>query len=126
MKKNGFTLAELLGVIVLLSLVSIITIPAVTDSLSNYKGRVCKAQLDEIVSAARTWANDNVLKLPTGNDEFRTVTLEELSEYGYIDGTIQNPVTKKNFDPKTTKVVITRSGKRYTYKIQYDKANNSC
>ncbi|MBR1717674.1 MAG: prepilin-type N-terminal cleavage/methylation domain-containing protein, partial [Bacilli bacterium] len=29
MRKNGFTLAELLGVMVLLSLISIITVPAV-------------------------------------------------------------------------------------------------
>ena len=126
MRKNGFTLAELLGVIVLLSLISIITIPAVTDSLNNYKGKICKTQLDQIVSAARAWANDNVLKLPTENGATYTVNLETLSEYGYIEGTIENPVTKKNFDQKTTKVVITRSGKRYTYQISYDTSNNSC
>ena len=41
MKKNGFTLAELLGVIVVLALISMITVPAVTDSLQNYRNSLC-------------------------------------------------------------------------------------
>ena len=41
MRKNGFTLAELLGVMVLLSLISIITVPAVTQSLNSYKTKLC-------------------------------------------------------------------------------------
>ena len=123
MKRNGFTLAELLGVIVILSLISVITIPAVTDQLNNYRKRLCEAQLAEIVSAAKTWATDNIYKLPTSNGETYSVTLETLSSYGYIDKDIQNPITKEKFDLEDTKVTITRSGKKYTYAIDEETAN---
>lgn len=117
MKKNGFTLAELLGVIVILSLIAVITVPAVTDSLQNYKEKLCNSQLDEIVAAARAWASDNILILPTEDGISYTVTLETLSNGGYIDSEIENPITKRNFDLDDTKVTITRVGKKYTYEI---------
>ena len=113
MKKNGFTLAELLGVMVILSLISIITIPAVTDSLNSYKSKLCNSQLDEIVAAAKVWGTDNILVL---GDEY-SISLGELAEYGYIDEKINNPVTNENFDPDTTIVNIQKSGKRYIYSI---------
>ena len=37
MKKNAFTLAELLGVIVILALISLITIPSISGTLQKYK-----------------------------------------------------------------------------------------
>ena len=39
--KKGFTLAELLGVIVILSLIALITVPAITATLQNYKIKLC-------------------------------------------------------------------------------------
>ena len=117
MKNNGFTLAELLGVMVILSLISVITIPAVTDSLNTYKSKLCVTQLDEIVSAAKTWGADNILKLPTKEGETYQVTLKTLSEYGYIDSKVTNPITKDEFNPEKTIITITRSGKRYKYTI---------
>ena len=53
------------------------------------------------------------------------VSLKTLSEYGYIDSKIENPVTKTNFDLETTLVTITRKGKRYTYEIN-EESKNSC
>ncbi len=125
--KKGFTLAELLGVIVILGLIALITVPAVTDSLKTYKSNLCETQLKEVVSAARTWAadNDNILLLPTTDGETYTISLATLSEYGYIDKKVNNPVTKEEFDPDTTLVKITRSGKRYTYEID-STSLNSC
>lgn len=117
MKKNGFTLAELLGVLVILSLIALITVPAVTDSLQGYKVKLCNTQVDEIIEAARTWGSENVLILPTNDKETYTLSLREISNSGYIDSEIQNPVTKEYFDLDETKIVITRNGKKYTYEV---------
>ena len=81
MKNKGFTLAELLGVIVILALISLITIPAITNSLQDYESRLCNTQLEEIVAAARTWGADNLLKLPTEEGATYTLSLETLSEW---------------------------------------------
>ena len=125
MKKNGFTLAELLGVLVILSLIAVITVPAVTDSLNKYKRELCNTQVKEIVSAAKAWGTDNILLLPTEDNATYIVSLETLSKYGYIDSKIENPVTKENFDLEDTIVTITRKGKRYTYEMD-EATKNSC
>lgn len=127
MKNKGFTLAELLGVIIILSLITMITVPAITNSLQNYKVKLCNTQLKEIESAARVWASDgnNLLKLPSENEQSITVTLNTLSEYGYIDAPISNPVTNENFDLESTYVTITKNGKKYIYDVHYDE-QNSC
>lgn len=125
MKNKGFTLAELLGVIVILALVSLITVPAISSSLQNYKVKLCNTQLDQIVAAARTWGADNLLKLPSEEGQAITVTLKTLSEYGYIDEEIQNPISKQNFNLEDTIVTITKTGKKYVYKID-DDSLNSC
>ena len=117
MKNKGFTLAELLGVIVILSLISVITIPAVTSSLNTYKGKLCNSQLDQIISASKAWATDNIVLLPTENGKKYQVTLKTLAQYGYIDDDIKNPVTKVNFDLDSTIITITRVNKTYKYEI---------
>ena len=120
MKNKGFTLAELLGVMVILALIGVITIPSVTSSLKKYRSELCESQLKEIVGAARSWASDNILKLPTGEGQTYTVSLKTLSDYGYIDAKIENPVTKDDFDLDDTTVTITRTGKKYTYTMDQD------
>lgn len=122
MKNKGFTLAELLGVIVILALISLITVPAVSGVLQKYKAKLCNTQVEQIVSAARTWGSDNILKLPSSGNSIE-ITLKELSDYGYIDGDIQNPVTKDNFDLEETKVKITKNGKKYEYEINQETLN---
>jgi prepilin-type N-terminal cleavage/methylation domain-containing protein len=125
MKKNGFTLAELLGVLVILSLIAIITVPAVTDSLQTYKVKLCNTQVDEIVEAARTWGSGNVSVLPTNDGETYTLSLRKVADSGFIDSEIQNPVTKEYFDLDDTQIRITRVGKKYTYEVLvYDDDGN--
>ena len=123
--KKGFTLAELLGVIVILSLIALITVPAITDTLQNYIIKLCNTQLEEIISAAKTWGADNLVKLPSSEGQTKTVSLKTLSDYGYIDAVIQNPVTKENFDLETTTVTITKQGKKFVYTLDED-TTKSC
>ena len=123
MKNKGFTLAELLGVMVILSLISIITIPAVTESLNSYKTKLCNSQIDEIIAAAKTWGTENILKLPDTEGESYSVSLKTLAEYGYIDAKINNPVTNENFDLEDTVVTITKKGKRYVYTMDENTIN---
>ena len=75
MKKNGFTLIELLAVLVILGLIALVTISTITGTLKSYKNSLYQNQIDNIESAARVWASDNILKLP--DDENST----EICEY---------------------------------------------
>ncbi len=48
MRNKGFTLAELLAVIVILGLVAVIAVPAVTKTLGGTKSELCEDQLKNI------------------------------------------------------------------------------
>lgn len=136
--KKGFTLAELLGVIIILALISLIAIPAITDSLSTHKKNLCETQVNYMIAAAKNWGADHLLQLPE-EGESMTITLSELIQQGYMQGdqkaTIEanklkviNPNTNQYFDPDPT-ITITRTGKKYTYTMDvsttYSCQNNS-
>ena len=94
MKKNGFTLIEILGVITLLALLSIIVLMVVDNSLKSSKETLSEAQLDNIKSAASMWRTDNIDMVP--DDGYYSLTLGQLIDLGYI-GEVINPNTKRSF-----------------------------
>ena len=115
--KKGFTLAELLGVLVVLGLIAMITFPVVTNSLSSSKIKLCETQLKQIENAARAYAADHLEVLPGTDGDTYNVTLTTLSSEGYIDSKIENPVTGQNFNGDSVYVSITKQSKKYTYQI---------
>lgn len=119
--KRGFTLAELLAVIVILGLIAVITIPVVTKTLSDYKIRLCKEQIGNIEEAARVWGSDNLLSLPDEDDENPTLTiyLEDLQNGGYIAKDIKDPVDSSKTIGNIP-ITITREGKKYHYTVDYN------
>ena len=63
MNKKGFTLIELIGVIVLISLMVLIIIPTV-DKVIKQGQEVANQQLESnILLAAQNWASDHLLLL---------------------------------------------------------------
>ena len=130
MKNKGFTLAELIGVIVVLALISLVTIPAVSNTLKTNRKKLCATQANNIVSAAKNYGADNVFSLDTTS----FVTLATLIRYGYIDDKIENPVTKEVYryvkndselgenevNADTVLVKITKNGKKFEYTLDDD------
>lgn len=116
--KKGFTLAELIGVIVVLALISLVSVPAVASTLKANKIKLCNSQLENILTSARTWGADNFVKLPGTDGQFITVTLDDLEKYGYIESGIKNPLTKDDITDVTIK--ITKVTKKYVYELDAD------
>ena len=99
MKKNGFTLIEMLGVITLLALISVIVVAVVDKSLKESKQTLYQTQLENIRSSANMWKADNILLIP--EDGPYNITLKKLIDDGYIEANIINPITNKSFNPNT-------------------------
>lgn len=116
--KKGFTLAELLAVIVILGIIAVITVPIVTKTLASYRTRLCNDQVENIKEAARIWGSDNLLSLPDKENGELVITLKDLQDEGYIDKGINNPKNKQEIDP-STEITIKRSGKKYYYTVDY-------
>lgn len=60
MKNKGFTIVELLAVIVILSVVLLVSVPAVFNIISSSRESISEEQKTAIVSAARSWGISNL------------------------------------------------------------------
>ncbi len=115
MKKNGFTLAELLGVITILSLILLIAIPTIDRMLKEGKTDLYTSQIKSIEAAAKMWGTDHVNELPDAN-ETKIITLSRLWQDGYVDENIKNPQTDKPFSG-SLEIKITNHGTYYNYEV---------
>ena len=110
-KRKGFTLAELLAVIVILGIITSITVPIVTDQIDKYKTKVCVTQYDNILNAARSYGADHLTEL----GKSKTITLRTLNDGGYIDASnMKDPITKNTIS-QDLKIIIEKVGKKYKY-----------
>ena len=135
--KRGFTLMELLAVIVVLALIALILIPNFSKSLGTYRSSLLDTQIKNIEVAARQWAADNIYFLPTGNDINVVKTYEEvkngykeeygvliinlkiLQENGYIDKNIKNSVTNEVISSDLEIRIINQDNKfKYEFNIE--------
>ena len=105
MKNKGFTLVELLAVILILGVIDTITVPSVMSAIKTSREKAYERQKEMIEDAARRWSTDN----PTmGETE---VSISYLQEEGYLNSkSIQDPRDKKEMTG--------------CVKIEYDKGNN--
>ena len=64
LKKLGFTLVELLAVIVILAALALLTSTSIIKLLKGSKDDIYEVQVNLIIDAARAWANVNLNLLP--------------------------------------------------------------
>lgn len=116
-KDSGFTLVELLVVIVILGILATVIYPIVNTSVNSSKQKLYDAQIENIINAARTYASDNLEILPTadGDSLEPPLTLGKLIDEGYIKN-IENPKTKEPFD-KNIKITITNRNGVLDYEV---------
>ncbi len=124
MKKQGFTLAELIGVIVILALICLVSVPAIASVLKTNKKSLCETQLDNVLEAARNYASENLLAMPAKDGELKIITIQDLIDNGFIDENIENPVTKENFDTEI-EITIKKVGKKLEFSFGTDDEENA-
>ena len=116
MKNKAFTLVELLGVIVVLGILAMITVPIVQRTIIDNTNSVYEDQITSFEKAARNYVGQDPFKMTKCQTENCEITLEELQDKGLLpSGDIKNPKTDENFNLKNV-VKITYDGNKYTYK----------
>ena len=98
MKKKGFTLVELLSVIVILSLVLVIAVPSVNKYIKQSKEKAYNTQISTIIEAAQAYASANSGLLPRKEEFVVKITLGQLKSSGLIKEEVKNPNDDKYFD----------------------------
>lgn len=118
MKKNGFTLVELLGVVTILAMLGMIIVPVIDNVLKNNKRKLYDVQIRTIKDAASNFVTDRVFDEYFDIDpgDSLGIRLGKLKEFGYIEGDVVNPIDKTNF-PDNLLIIITNENNGYSYTV---------
>ena len=114
--KKGFTLIEILGVIVILGIILIITIPIINNSINNSKEKAYKEQISLVESAAKNYMASNSLELPSEGEK-SCISVKELQKKGFLSKkNILNPKNPKQKLNGFVKVSLNKN--KYTYNYE--------
>ena len=117
MNKKAFTLIELIGTVVILSLIVLIITPAISDNVKKGVEDAKKQTEESIILAAKNYVSDN--KSAT------CVTLQTLQSEGYIDDNLKDP-SDSNKILTNKKVTITRTQQENKVKYKYTYEEGNC
>ena len=122
MNKKGFTLIELIMVIVLIAILSLILIPNIFTLLNKSKISSCESLKKNIESAAKTYVINNKYELNFSCNTPKDITLETLIIAGDLkvdsSGQITNPLDDSIIAlSNTISVTYNCSSKTFTYVI---------
>lgn len=124
MNRKGFTLVELLAVIIILSVILMVVIPVVDKVVSGSKETAYNAQIERIKQGASDWAITNAKYLPNENGESIIIYLGELKAKGFIPLDIKNPKTNKIMSNNST-ITITNNNGDYSFDVNVIDISNS-
>lgn len=89
-KKNGFTLVEILAVIIVLGILSMIFIPDTLKVLKDNSSKIYKIKENELIKAAEDYVKyDKNFSFPNEIDE-KYVTMTQLISGSYLDKILDN------------------------------------
>ncbi len=121
MKKNGFTLLELMGVLIVLAILALLVTPVISKTIKNNKKKLYDIQIEVIEKAAKDYAIKNKDLLPEEGEAI-IITLGELKKSGLIKEEVRNPMTKELFS-NDLKIQIGNSHNQYTYTVLEDEVS---
>ena len=115
MRKRGFTLVELLCVLIIISIISIITVPLVMSYVNSTKEGLYNDQVSSIKKAAEKWAIKNTDKIDKNHINDTFITLESLQYLNYLEkDEILNPKDKTRMNGCIV-IKYNMSDKKYDY-----------
>lgn len=110
MKKKGFTLAELLGVLVIIALLLLLIIPGIINRLSKSEDEAKEAGGNIIYNAADQYIKEHPEEYPPGKSGRYCVTIRSLIEDGKLADPVIDVVTGEDVSDMSVMVTIYSSG----------------
>ena len=133
--RNGFTLAELLGVIVILSILGLIAVGAIDSNLKQSRFDTCTVQKTNLIDAAKMVAIDYPEILPdaSGSVSIAVSVLHDGGEIngqvikgGYIEDELENPMTDEPYADGDSVVITTSNGSDFEYTVNFVNPDDDC
>ena len=113
MNKKGFTLAELLGVIVIISLLVILVMPSIINKLSNNKSEVNTSLNELIYKASDTYISENKdLFTPVNGGKKYCISLRTLIDDGKLSEPVKDITSDEDISDTKSVLVTVYSNER--------------
>lgn len=131
MQKNGFTLIELVGVVVILAIIALIVFPATLSVLNQGQSNVDSSVKDLVITATNEYINDRLNDFPkqlenqSGEKSYGSkgnITPQTLVDNGYLEQSIVDKYCEINDDY----VKVTSNSQKYIYEYVENTNNSGC
>lgn len=107
MNKKGFTLAEVLGVIIILGLLVIVSFPPLLNQLKKSKSTLSDATLKILGTSAELYIDEHPSSYPIKSGNIYCIKLETLVNNGYLKSPILDASSGETIDETTNYVKYT-------------------
>ena len=118
--KKGFTLVELIGVVIILALIALLAFPPILNSIRKTKTELSYASKEILYNAANLYVSENLNDFPKRNGNTFCVTLNTLSSKEYLPTKVYDSVTGEEISQDSL-IEIKVENDSYTYNM-----NNEC
>lgn len=116
--KKGFTLVELLGTIVILSLIVIVAFPSIISQIKKSNETIDSSTINIVKSSARQYLTDNKESYPKALEgqtkTFASLTVQTLIDKGYLEESF----AEKHCEIKNDTLTIKADSQKYI--IEYN------
>lgn len=115
MKKNAFTLLELLGVVIILGVLSLITFPIILNQIKNAKQGIKDSTKTLIIDAAKDYYEDNTNNYEKIEGMTYCIDIKTLTDENYLNKNLKNE-NLNNIDTNK-KVKLIFHNNKFDYEI---------
>lgn len=131
MKRNGFTLIELIGVVAILALIMVVTIPQLMSTMTKSNVKELESFAYDLETSAMTyveneWSDFKIEYLKYNKDGSYCMSLSSLIEKNYIKKTEIDPSTNAVIDANGKYILLTNiSDNSGSYRFSYKYVDTS-
>lgn len=111
---KGFTMIELLVVVVIISILSMAVVAGVTAYMNKGKAEYNKSLSGQVALSAKSFYPENSERIPVGTYEYDYVTLKELASLNYIKGEVVDSEERNCMNDSYVVVQKTEKDLKYT------------
>jgi prepilin-type N-terminal cleavage/methylation domain-containing protein len=123
LKKQAFTLIELMAVVIILGIVTTITVTAINYSIKASKDRLYAEQVKRLEAGVASWATENSSFLPVDSSGVVFFSISRLKDEGIVDTeVVMDPRTSTELDGCMT---IKYDNTYQQYEYQYEDSDCS-
>lgn len=117
MNKKGFTLIEILGVIVILSLLIVLAFPKIVENIKKSEDEISKATMSLFSNAADLYIDNNKAVYNKQIGDVYCIEFEDLIAGGYLKAPIIDTTTGKELEDVDEKIIMVEISQPNTYEV---------